>query len=271
MVTVKLNGRKLGEGHPLFFIGGPCVIEGKAHALRHAAALKDICADLGMAFIYKSSYDKANRSSGNTFRGPGLKKGLDILKSVKSKLKVPILTDVHEVADVKAVAKVVDILQIPAFLCRQTDLVKAAARSGRVVNIKKGQFMDPWSMKNILDKATKTGNRKVMLTERGATFGYQNLVVDMRSIAIMKEFGHPVIMDAGHAVQQPGGLGHASGGMREMIPVIARSGVAAGAHGLFIEVHENPAKGPSDGPNMLKLSHLPKLLKEVKAIHAALE
>ena len=252
-----------------FFIGGPCVIESEAHAIRHAKAIAEICRDAGVGFIYKSSYDKANRTSGKTYRGPGLKEGLRILGRVK-KLGLRVLTDVHSPEEAKAAAKVVDVLQIPAMLCRQTDLVQAAANTGRTLNIKKGQFMDPWSMKNILEKATSTGNKDVWLTERGATFGYQNLVVDMRAIPIMKSFGCPVVMDAGHAVQQPGGLGHASGGMREMIPVIARCGVAAGADGLFIEVHENPDKGPSDGPNMLRLSDLPALLREVVAIRRAL-
>ena len=270
MVTIRLNGLRLGEGHPLFFIGGPCAIEGLAHAVRHARAISEICADLQIPYIYKASFDKANRTSGKTYRGPGAKKGLEILQKVKSKAKVPILTDVHDASQVKAVARVADVIQIPAFLCRQTDLIRTVARTGRVVNIKKGQFVDPWSMQNILQKATSAGNRSVMLTERGATFGYQNLVVDMRSIAVMRDFGYPVIMDAGHSVQQPGGLGHASGGMREMIPVLARAGIAAGAHGLFIEVHENPDRAPSDGPNMLKLKDLPSLLSEVKAIHTAL-
>jgi 2-dehydro-3-deoxyphosphooctonate aldolase (KDO 8-P synthase) len=252
-----------------FFIGGPCVIESEAHAIRHAKAIAEICRDAGVDFIYKSSYDKANRTSGKTYRGPGLKEGLRILGQVK-KLGLRVLTDVHSPGEAKAAAKVVDVLQIPAMLCRQTDLVQAAARTGRTVNIKKGQFMDPWSMKNILEKATSTGNKDVWLTERGATFGYQNLVVDMRAIPIMKSFGCPVVMDAGHAVQQPGGLGNASGGMRTMIPVIARCGTAAGADGLFIEVHENPDKGPSDGPNMLRLSDLPALLREAVAIRRAL-
>ncbi len=254
-----------------FFIGGPCVIEGESHALRHAKAIAAICRDLGIDFIYKSSYDKANRTSGRTFRGPGIKAGLKILAKVKKMLGLRVLTDVHTPEDAREAARVVDVLQIPAMLCRQTDLVVAAAKTRRTVNIKKGQFMDPWSMKNILEKATSTGNRDIMLTERGATFGYQNLVVDMRAIPVMKSFGCPVVMDAGHAVQQPGGLGNASGGMRDMIPVLARAGVAAGADGLFIEVHEDPDKGPSDGPNMLKLADLPKLLRQVLAIRRALE
>jgi 2-dehydro-3-deoxyphosphooctonate aldolase (KDO 8-P synthase) len=253
-----------------FFIGGPCVIESAAHALRHAKAISEICRAAGVDFIYKSSYDKANRTSGKTWRGPGLKEGLRILAGVKKQTGIRTLTDVHSPEEARAAAKVVDVLQIPALLCRQTDLVVAAAKTGRAVNIKKGQFMDPWAMKHILEKATATGNREVMLTERGSTFGYGNLVVDMRAIPVMKSFGCKVVMDAGHAVQQPGGLGNASGGMREMIPTLARAGVAAGADGLFIEVHENPDKGPSDGPNMLKLSDLPALLRDVVAIRRAL-
>jgi 2-dehydro-3-deoxyphosphooctonate aldolase (KDO 8-P synthase) len=254
-----------------FFIGGPCVIESAAHALRHARAISEICHNVGVEFIYKSSYDKANRTSGKTWRGPGLKEGLRILAGIKKRTGLRMLTDVHSPEEARVAAKVVDVLQIPALLCRQTDLVVAAAKTGRAVNIKKGQFMAPWAMKHILEKATATGNREVMLTERGTTFGYRNLVVDMRAIPVMKSFGCKVVMDAGHAVQQPGGLGNASGGMREMIPTLARAGVAAGADGLFIEVHENPDKGPSDGPNMLKLSDLPALLRDVVAIRRALD
>jgi 2-dehydro-3-deoxyphosphooctonate aldolase (KDO 8-P synthase) len=253
-----------------FFIGGPCVIESEGHAVRHARAIGDICHDLGISFIFKSSYDKANRTSGKTFRGPGLQAGLKILAKVK-KRGYRVLTDVHSPQEAASAARVVDVLQIPAMLCRQTDLVVAAARTGRRINIKKGQFMDPWSMKSILEKATSTGNKDVMLTERGTTFGYQNLVVDMRAIPIMKSFGCKVVMDAGHSVQQPGGRGNASGGMREMIPVLARAGTAAGADGLFIEVHEDPDRAPSDGPNMLRLADLPGLLKEVIAIRKALQ
>ena len=253
-----------------FFIGGPCALESEAHALRHAKAIAGICRDQGVDYIYKSSYDKANRTSAKTYRGPGLKAGLRILGNVRRKLGLRVLTDVHTVEEARAAANVVDVLQIPAFLCRQTDLVRAAAKTRCAVNIKKGQFMDPWSMKNVLEKATSTGNRNVWLTERGATFGYGDLVADMRSIPIMKSFGCPVVMDAGHAVQQPGGRGNVSGGMREMIPVLARAGVAAGADGLFIEVHEKPDRAPSDGPNMLKLDDLPRLLREVVAIRKAI-
>lgn len=251
------------------FIGGPCVIESVESALYHAKAISDICDSARVDFIYKSSYDKANRTSGKTYRGPGLKEGLRILAKVK-KLGIRVLTDVHSPEEAKAAAKVVDVLQIPAMLCRQTDLVVAAAKTKLPVNIKKGQFMDPWSMKNILDKALSTGNRDIWLTERGTTFGYNNLVVDMRSIPIMKSFGCKVIIDAGHSVQQPGGLINASGGMRDMIPTIAKCGVVAGADGLFIEVHRDPDKAPSDGPNSMHLGDLEPLLNKIGAIWDAL-
>ena len=252
------------------FIGGPCVIESEDSALYHAYALKMMCAMMNLDFIYKSSYDKANRTSGTTFRGPGLKKGLKILAKAKKEHKIKLLTDVHSVEEVKEAAEVVDVLQIPAMLCRQTDLVIAAAKTGRTVNIKKGQFMDPWSMRNILDKALSTGNNNIMLTERGSSFGYNRLVVDMCSIPIMKSFGCKVIIDAGHSVQQPGGLGNASGGARDMIPTIALAGAAAGADGLFLEVHRNPDKALSDGPNSWKLEDLPNLLGKVNAVWNAL-
>ncbi len=267
MRAVSLDGMKLGGKNPLFFIGGPCVIEGVNHALRHAKAMSEICREAGVPFIYKSSYDKANRTSPKSYRGPGQAKGLKVLQTVKEKVGVPVLTDVHTVEEVVAAAKVVDILQIPAFLCRQTDLIQAAAKTGKIVNIKKGQFLAPWDMKNVVAKA---GKSRVMLTERGSSFGYNQLVVDMKGIPIMRGFGVPVVMDAGHSVQQPGGLGATTGGMREMIPLMAKTGVAAGADGLFIEVHEDPDKAPSDGPNMLRLSDLPELLRQVTAIRAAL-
>jgi 2-dehydro-3-deoxyphosphooctonate aldolase (KDO 8-P synthase) len=271
-VAVTLNGATFGGGHPLFFIGGPDVIEGEAHAMRHARELAAICRDAGVPFIYKSSYDKANRTSGKSFRGPGLKKGLAILKKVARVVKVPVLTDVHSPEEAKAAAKAVDVLQIPAFLSRQTDLIVAAAKTGRVLHIKKGQFLAPWDMKNVVAKAEAAGNRNLLLAERGTTFGYNSLVVDMRSIPIMKSFGYPVVMDAGHSVQAPSGGkgGTASGGDRSMIPVLARAGVAAGADGVFLEVHEDPDRAPCDGPNSLKLSDLPRLLKQLLAIREAL-
>lgn len=252
------------------FIGGPCVIESEASAIDHANAISSVCTFARFDFIYKSSYDKANRTSSKSYRGPGLKEGLRILGKVK-KRGYRVLTDVHTIDEVKAAAKVVDVLQIPAMLCRQTDLIIAAAKTGLPVNIKKGQFMDPWAMKHILDKALSTGNEDIWLTERGTTFGYNNLVVDMRSIPIMKSFGCKVIIDAGHSVQQPGGLGNASGGMRDMIPTIAKAGVAAGADGLFIEVHRDPDKALSDGQNSLPLHHLMPLLMKISAISDALE
>ncbi len=272
MAIVQIGAVRCGRGEPLFFIGGPDVIEGEAHAIKHARAIRDICAGLEIPFIYKSSYDKANRTSGKSFRGPGLKAGLAILKKVAASVKVPVLTDVHSPEEAKSAAKAVDVLQIPAFLCRQTDLVVAAAKTGRALHIKKGQFMAPWDMKNVLEKATSAGNSRVILAERGTTFGYNNLVVDMRSIAIMKSFGHPVVMDAGHSVQAPSGGkgGTASGGDASMIPVLARAGVAAGADGVFMEVHENPSKAPCDGPNSVKLDDLHDLLASLVAIRGAL-
>ena len=273
MPTVQIGSIRCGEGNPLFFIGGPDVIEGEAHAIRHAEAIRDVCAEVEMPYIFKSSYDKANRTSGASFRGPGAKAGLAILKNVAAKAKVPVLTDVHSPQEARLAAKSVDVLQIPAFLCRQTDLVVAAAKTGRALHIKKGQFMAPWDMKNVVEKATAAGGRRVMLAERGASFGYNNLVVDMRSIAIMKRFGWPVVFDAGHSVQLPsaGANGTASGGDPTMIPVLARAGVAAGADGVFMEVHEDPAKAPCDGPNSVKLAQLEAILKSLVAVRRALE
>jgi 2-dehydro-3-deoxyphosphooctonate aldolase (KDO 8-P synthase) len=271
MPPVRIGAFEAGAGRPLFFIGGPDVLEGGAHAVRHARAIAEICRGHGVNFIFKSSYDKANRTSGESFRGPGLKAGLKILKEVGAKAGVPVLTDVHSPEEARAAATSVDVLQIPAFLSRQTDLIVAAAKTGRPLHIKKGQFLAPWDMKQVVAKAVRAGNRRLLLAERGTTFGYNNLVVDMRSIAVMKSLGYPVVMDAGHGVQSPGGgrNGAASGGDRSMIPVLARAGVAAGADGLFLEVHENPDQAPCDGPNSLKLSDLPKLLRAVVDIHAA--
>ena len=272
MPPVRIGSFETGAARPLFFIGGPDVIEGGAHALRHARAIAEICRGLGVNYVFKSSYDKANRTSGESFRGPGLKAGLKILKDVGAKVGVPVLTDVHSPEEAKAAAKAVDVLQIPAFLSRQTDLLVAAAKTGRPLHIKKGQFLEPWDMKQVVAKAVRAGCRRLLLAERGTTFGYNNLVVDMRSIAVMKTLGWPVVMDAGHGVQSPGGGrgGAASGGDRSMIPVLARAGVAAGADGLFIEVHEDPDQAPCDGPNSLKLSDLERLLHQVAAIRIAL-
>jgi 2-dehydro-3-deoxyphosphooctonate aldolase (KDO 8-P synthase) len=263
---VKVGQIKVGGGSPLAVIAGPCVIESKEAALRHAGALKEKADRAGVPYIFKSSYDKANRSSVNSFRGPGLRKGLEILAEVKDKIGVPVLTDVHEIDQVAAVKEVADILQIPAFLCRQTDFVLAVARSGRVVNVKKGQFLAPWDMRNVLDKILSTGNDQVVLTERGASFGYNNLVSDMRSLVVMRELGYPVMFDATHSLQLPGGLGNASGGDRKFIPALARAGVAAGVDALFMEVHEDPDQAMSDGPNSLRLEDFEGLLKIVKRL-----
>jgi 2-dehydro-3-deoxyphosphooctonate aldolase (KDO 8-P synthase) len=266
--TITLGNLRIGSGAPLAVIAGPCVIESKESALRHAAALKEKADRVGVAYIFKSSYDKANRSSLGSFRGPGLEKGLEILAAVKAKIGVPILTDVHEIDQVGAVKEVADVLQIPAFLCRQTDFVLAVARSGRVVNIKKGQFLAPWDMRNIVEKVSSTGNDKILLTERGASFGYNNLISDMRSLVVLRELGYPVVFDATHSLQLPGGLGHASGGERKYIPALARAGVAAGVDALFMEVHEDPDHAKSDGPNSLNLKDFEGLLQIVKEIDA---
>lgn len=265
---ITLGNLRIGGGAPLAVIAGPCVIESKESALRHAAALKEKADRVGVAYIFKSSYDKANRSSLGSFRGPGLEKGLEILAAVKDKIGAPILTDVHEIDQVGAVKEVADVLQIPAFLCRQTDFVLAVAKSGRVVNIKKGQFLAPWDMRNIVEKISSTGNDKILVTERGASFGYNNLVSDMRSLVVLRELGYPVVFDATHSLQLPGGLGHASGGERKYIPALARAGVAAGVDALFMEVHEDPDHARSDGPNSLDLKDFEGLLRVVKEIDA---
>ncbi len=257
------------RGSAPFLIAGPCVIESPRHPGRVAARLKEITGALGIPFVFKASYDKANRSSLGSYRGPGIDRGLEILASVREQLGVPILTDVHEVAQVERAARVADVLQIPAFLCRQTDLVLEAARSGRIVNVKKGQFMAPWDMKGVLDKAASTGNRRIMVTERGASFGYNNLVVDMRSFPVLRSFGYPVVFDVTHSVQRPGGLGDRSGGDAHFIDTLAPAGVAAGVDGLFMEVHENPARALSDGPNAYRLGRLETLLKRLLAVDRA--
>jgi len=266
--TIRLGSARLGGGG-LFLIAGPCVIESPRHPGQVAARLKDITGELGIPLIFKASYDKANRSSLGSYRGPGLERGLEILAEVKERYKVPILTDVHEAAQVEKAAAVADVLQIPAFLCRQTDLVLEAARTGRIVNIKKGQFMAPWDMKGVMEKAASTGNKKLMVTERGFSFGYNNLVVDMRSFPTLRSFGYPVVYDITHSVQRPGGLGDRSGGESHFIDTLGPAGVAAGVDGLFMEVHENPARALSDGPNAYRLGRLKGLLKRLLAIHAA--
>ena len=257
-----------GSG-PFFLIAGPCVIENPRHPAQVAARLKEITSALRIPFIFKASYDKANRSSLGSYRGPGIDEGLEILAGVRARHGVPILTDVHEVGQVEKAAQVADILQIPAFLCRQTDLVVEAARTGRIVNVKKGQFMAPWDMKGPLEKAAATGNRKVMVTERGFSFGYNNLVVDMRSFPALRALGFPVVFDVTHSVQRPGGLGDRSGGDRHFVDTLAPAGVAAGVQGLFMEVHENPARALSDGPNSYRLGRLKALLTRLLRIHAA--
>jgi 2-dehydro-3-deoxyphosphooctonate aldolase (KDO 8-P synthase) len=256
----------IGEGHPLVLIGGPCAIEGEAFMLDVAARLRDITAKVGVPFIFKSSYDKANRTSIHSSRGPGLQAGLDILRKIKDTVGVPVLSDVHAVEEVAPAAEVLDILQIPAFLCRQTDLVVAAARTGKPVNVKKGQFLAPWDTQNIVEKVRSAGNAQVLLTERGASFGYNNLVADMRSLPIMRAFGVPVVFDATHSVQLPGGAGTASSGQREFVPYLARAAVATGCDALFMEIHPDPDRAPSDGPNMLRLDDLGALLTQVRQI-----
>ena len=259
--------RRRGGG--LFLIAGPCVIESSRHPGQVAARLKQIVADLEIPLIFKASFDKANRSSLGSYRGPGLERGLEILAAVRESHGLPILTDVHEPSQVERAAEVADVLQIPAFLCRQTDLVVEAARSGRIVNIKKGQFMAPWDMRGVIEKARSTGNGKIMITERGSCFGYNNLVVDMRSFPTLRSFGCPVIFDVTHSVQRPGGLGDRSGGDAQFIDTLAPAGVAAGADGIFLEVHENPARALSDGPNSYRLGRLKRLLARLLAMHAA--
>ena len=263
---VVAGGVGIGGRNPVVLIAGPCVIESEASALRHARAIKAIAGRLNMPFIFKSSYDKANRTSIHSFRGPGLKKGLKILKRIKDSLGIPILSDVHCKEEVKEAAKVLDIIQIPAFLSRQTDLVLASARTGRAVNIKKGQFLAPWDMAHVVKKIESTGNRKIILTERGVSFGYNNLVSDFRSLLIMKGLGYPVVYDATHSVQMPGGKGDKSGGERKFIPYLSMAAVTCGADAIFMEVHENPDRAKSDGPNMVKLSELEKLLLGLRRI-----
>ena len=259
---MKLCNFEAGLDQPLFLIAGPCVIESEQMALDTAGALKEICNELNLNFIYKSSYDKANRSSGKSFRGFGLDAGLKILGEVKSQLGLPVLTDVHSIEEIAPVAAVVDVLQTPAFLCRQTDFIHAVAKCGKPVNIKKGQFLSPWDMQNVVEKAREASNTdNIMVCERGASFGYNNLVSDMRSLAVMRNTGCPVVFDATLSVQLPGGQGTASGGQREFVPVLARAAVAAGVSGLFMETHPNPSKALSDGPNAFPLGHLKALLK----------
>jgi 2-dehydro-3-deoxyphosphooctonate aldolase (KDO 8-P synthase) len=251
----------------LFLIAGPCVIENEEITFETAAGLKSVCAELGISFIFKSSFDKANRTSVSSFRGPGMDKGLRILADIRSKLKVPVISDIHEAGEIAPAAEVLDALQIPAFLCRQTDLVLSAAKTGKPVNIKKGQFLAPWDVKNIIDKFTSTENQGLLITERGSSFGYNNLVVDFRAFPIMRSFGYPVIFDVTHSLQLPGGHGSSSGGQREFAAPLARAAAAAGVDGLFMEVHPDPERALCDGPNMISLAGIKGLLQDVKSIH----
>ena len=267
MNTVQVGNFSIGNGQPLALLAGPCVLEGLERCLLIGRTIKEITWRLGMPYVFKASFDKANRSSFNGFRGPGLKKGLEMLKTIKDELQVPIVTDVHTEEQIKPVSKVADIIQIPAFLCRQTDLLYAAAQSGCVVNVKKGQFMAPGDMRNVVDKLHEGGCAQMLLTERGATFGYNNLVVDMRTFPIMRSFGYPVVFDGTHSVQLPGGAGTCSAGNREFVPNLVRAAVGAGVDALFMEVHDNPEEALCDGPNMVYLDKLEDLLKDAIAIH----
>jgi 2-dehydro-3-deoxyphosphooctonate aldolase (KDO 8-P synthase) len=270
MHQVKVGRIQFGDKQPLVLIAGPCVIESATSCLEAAGKIKAIAATAGIPFIFKSSFDKANRLSVGSYRGPGLKKGLEILKKVKSLLKIPILSDVHCVKDMSVAALVLDIIQIPAFLCRQTDIVLAAAKTGKVVNIKKGQFLAPWDILPIIKKVESVGNKQILITERGVSFGYNNLVTDLRSLGIMREFGYPVIYDATHSVQLPGGRGTCSGGQSEFVAGLSRAAVAFGCDGLFLEVHTDPSNAPCDAANMINFKELENLLQQVKKIRQAL-
>jgi 2-dehydro-3-deoxyphosphooctonate aldolase (KDO 8-P synthase) len=265
---VKLCGFNAGPDHPFFLIAGPCVIESEQLAIDTAGVLKEICERLDIPLIFKSSFDKANRTSGSSFRGPGMQEGLRILAEVQRQVGLPVLTDVHEDTDISAVASVVDVMQTPAFLCRQTNFIHRVAAAGIPVNLKKGQFLSPWEMKNVVDKAKSTGNEQIMVCERGVSFGYNNLVSDMRSLAVMRETGCPVVFDATHSVQLPGGQGGSSGGQREFIPVLARAAVAVGVAGLFMETHPDPDKALSDGPNAWPLGQMEELLTTLRDLDA---
>ena len=270
MQPVNLKDIKFGDKQPLVLIAGPCVIESESSSLAAARKLKEITSRLDIPFIFKSSFDKANRLSFDSYRGPGLKKGLEILQKIKQQLKIPILSDVHCAKDMAVAGKVLDIIQIPAFLSRQTDIVLAAAATGRVVNIKKGQFLAPWDILPIIKKIESTGNKKILITERGASFGYNNLVTDLRSLKIIRDFGYPVIYDATHSVQLPGGKGSCSSGQSEFVPGLSRAAVAFGCDGLFLEVHNDPKNAPCDGLNMINYKELESLLKQIKKIRAVL-
>ncbi|MBF0558567.1 MAG: 3-deoxy-8-phosphooctulonate synthase [Nitrospirae bacterium] len=264
---MQIDTLHIGSGNLPVIIAGPCVIESEDNTFYTAERLKDICSSAGLPFIFKSSYDKANRTAVSSYRGPGIEKGLAILAEVKRKFGIPVLSDVHTIDEIKTASPVLDVLQIPAFLCRQTDLILAASESGKPVNIKKGQFLAPWDVRQIVDKFVSSGNNRLMLTERGTSFGYNNLVVDFRALPIMRSFGYPVIFDVTHSLQLPGGLGSASGGQREFAAAFARAAVAVGVDGLFMEVHPDPDRALCDGPNMLQLDNLAELLQSVRSIH----
>lgn len=266
MQEIGVNDIRIGRGNPLVLIAGPCVIEGEKECLNTAKDLKEIAFDLDIPLVFKSSYDKANRTSIDSSRGPGIKKGLKILKKIKDKLSLPILSDVHSREEIKDAAAVLDVIQIPAFLCRQTDILIAAAKTKRVINVKKGQFLSPWDVKNIIKKIESANNKKILLTERGVSFGYNNLVADMRAIPIMRGFGYPVVFDATHSVQLPGGAGTSSGGQREFVSHLARAAAAVGCDAVFMEVHPNPDKALCDGPNMISLDELVPILRQLKEI-----
>ncbi len=263
---INIAGTKLGGNNPLFIIAGPCVIESEEIAFYTAERLKEICRRVNLPLLFKSSYDKANRTSLSFFRGPGLEKGLRILFDVRNKFNIPVISDIHSVEEVKPASEVLDALQIPAFLCRQTDLILAASKTGKPVNIKKGQFLAPWDVKNIIEKFISTGNQNIFITERGTSFGYNNLVVDFRGLSIMRAFGYPVIFDVTHSLQLPGGQGQSSGGQKEFAEPLARAAVAVGADGLFMEVHPEPDKALCDGPNMIRIDEVEKILNIVKTI-----
>jgi 2-dehydro-3-deoxyphosphooctonate aldolase (KDO 8-P synthase) len=264
---IQIAHTKLGGNNPLFIIAGPCVIESEDIVFSAAKRLKEICSSIGLPLLFKSSYDKANRTSISSFRGPGLEKGLRVLSDLRSRFDIPVISDVHSVEEVRIASEVLDAIQIPAFLCRQTDIILAASKTMKPVNIKKGQFLAPWDVRNILDKFISTGNRNVFITERGTSFGYNNLVVDFRGIPVMRSFGYPVIFDVTHSLQLPGGMGKSSGGQREFAEPLARAAAAVHIDGLFMEVHPEPDRALCDGPNMIKLDELENLLKTVKAIH----
>jgi 2-dehydro-3-deoxyphosphooctonate aldolase (KDO 8-P synthase) len=268
---ITIGNIKIGGKRPLALIAGPCVIESETATLRHAEKLLTICNGVNIPLIFKASYDKANRTSINSFRGPGIRVGLAILRKVKETLGLPVLSDIHSIEQIAPAAEVLDVLQIPAFLCRQTDLLVAAAQCGRVINVKKGQFLAPWDMKNVAGKIAASGNENIILTERGASFGYNNLVVDMRSFPVMRATGYPVVFDATHSVQLPGGQGDSSGGQREFVEYLSRAAVATGIDGIFMEVHEDPDKALCDGPNSIPLSELAALLNMLKAVDAVVK